>query len=83
MKKWAVQIGAFNNATIAQTQLAKYAERTMDVVGQSKRLVTPVSSTDGKTMYRARFGLYAENEARQICKRLTQRGDTCFVTKQN
>jgi D-alanyl-D-alanine carboxypeptidase len=83
MRSWAVQIGAFSNVTIAQAQLAKYAERTMDVVGQSKRLVTPVATADGKTMYRARFGLYAEGEARQVCKRLMQRGDTCFVTRQN
>jgi len=82
MKKWAVQIGAFGDQIAAQAQLAKYAERAMDVVGQSKRLVTPFAAADGKKLYRARFGHFAENEAREICKRMTKRGETCFATKQ-
>ena len=29
--------------------------------------------------YRARFGLFAERKAREVCDRLTQRGQTCFA----
>ena len=34
------------------------------------------------TLYRARFGLYAEQEARDVCNRLTQRGQSCFAAIQ-
>jgi len=33
-------------------------------------------------IYRARFGLFAEQEARDVCNRLTQRGQTCFAAVQ-
>jgi len=35
--------------------------------------VIPFEAIDGHTLYRARFGMFAENEARDICKRMTQR----------
>jgi len=81
-KRWAVQIGAFNDKLAAQAHLAKYAERSMDVVGQAERLVVPMASADGQTVYRARFGLFAENEARAVCRRMTSRGETCFAVLQ-
>jgi D-alanyl-D-alanine carboxypeptidase len=33
-------------------------------------------------MYRARFGLFAEHEARDVCSQLTQRGQTCCAAVQ-
>jgi len=30
-------------------------------------------------LYRARFGPYAEREARNVCGALTQRGQSCFA----
>ena len=53
-RRWAVQIGAFADQGQAQTQLAVYAERSMDVVGQARRIVTPFNSADGRKLYRAR-----------------------------
>jgi D-alanyl-D-alanine carboxypeptidase len=81
VKRWAVQIGAFNDKLTAQAQLAKYAERSMDVVGQADRIVAPVTAEAGQTMYRARFGLFGENEARAVCRRMTSRGETCFAVQ--
>jgi D-alanyl-D-alanine carboxypeptidase len=81
-KRWAVQIGAFNDRLSAQAHLAKYAERSMDVVGQANRIVAPIAANGGQTMYRARFGLFAENEARAVCRRMTSRGETCFAVLQ-
>jgi D-alanyl-D-alanine carboxypeptidase len=76
---WTIQIGAFANLTQARAQLATYAEKSMDVLGQAQRIVVPFQSIDGQLLYRARFGPFLEREARQVCARLTQRGQTCFA----
>jgi D-alanyl-D-alanine carboxypeptidase len=76
---WTIQIGAFADLNLARAQLAAYAEKSMDVLGQAQRIVVPFQSTDGHTLYRARFGPFVEREARQICARLTERGQTCFA----
>jgi D-alanyl-D-alanine carboxypeptidase len=76
---WTIQIGAFADSTIAHAQLASYAERSMDVLGQAARIVVPFKAVDGQTLFRARFGPFAEREAREVCARLTERGQTCFA----
>jgi D-alanyl-D-alanine carboxypeptidase len=76
---WTIQIGAFADLNLARTQLAAYAEKSMDMLGQAQRIVVPFQSIDGQTLYRARFGPFVEREARQICARLTERGQTCFA----
>ncbi|MGQ0741960.1 MAG: serine hydrolase [Alphaproteobacteria bacterium] len=79
VKAWMVQIGAFNDKTAAKTQLTLYAERSMDILGRAKRSVVPFDSVDGRKLYRARFGPFVENEAREVCRRMTARGQTCFA----
>ncbi|MEJ1969560.1 MAG: D-alanyl-D-alanine carboxypeptidase [Rhizomicrobium sp.] len=78
-KAWTIQIGAFADMTQARGQLAAYAEKSMDVLGQAARIVIPFTAVDGHTLYRARFGPFVEREAREVCSRLTQRGQTCFT----
>jgi D-alanyl-D-alanine carboxypeptidase len=78
-RNWTIQIGAYADKTLAQAQLAAYADKARDVLGQAARIVTPGQSADGHTIWRARFGLFAENEARDVCSRLTNRGQTCFA----
>jgi D-alanyl-D-alanine carboxypeptidase len=78
-RNWTIQIGAYTDQNLARAQLASYAERSMDVLGQAARIVVPFQSVDGHTLFRARFGLFAEREAREVCGRLTQRGQTCFA----
>jgi D-alanyl-D-alanine carboxypeptidase len=51
----------------------------MDVLGQAARMVIPFKGVDGHTLYRARFGPFVESQAKQMCSRLTQRGQTCFA----
>jgi hypothetical protein len=48
------------------------------VLGQAQKLVVPFRS-DGRTMYRARVGMFAEAEARAICKLMVKRGQSCFA----
>jgi D-alanyl-D-alanine carboxypeptidase len=76
---WTIQIGAFDDETSAKAQLSAYAGRSMDVLGQASRIVVPFQSVDGHTHYRARFGPFDEREAREVCERLTERGQTCFA----
>ena len=77
--QWTIQIGAFADAASAKAQLAAYAEHSMDVLGQAPRIVVPFQAVDGHTLYRARFGPFVEKEAREVCQRLTERGQTCFA----
>ncbi len=79
LQAWTIQIGAYADPGAARTQLAAYAEKSMDILGQAARIVVPFQSEDGHTLYRARFGPFVEREARAVCARLTERGQTCFA----
>src|SRR5262249_30577228 len=81
-RNWTIQIGAFADQNLAKAQLAEYAGRAQDVLGRASRILAPFQAADGHTMYRARFGLFPEREARDVCNRLTQRGQTCFAAIQ-
>ena len=73
------QIGAYGDANLAQSELAAYARRSADVLGEAARIVSPFQSAEGHVIYRARFGPFDESRARQVCQVLTQRGQTCFA----
>ena len=79
LQAWTIQIGAYADPSAARAQLAAYAEKSMDILGQAARIVVPFQSMDGQTLYRARFGPFVEREARAVCARLTERGQTCFA----
>jgi D-alanyl-D-alanine carboxypeptidase len=76
---WTVQIGAYGNATLAQSELAAYARKSSDVLGEAARVVSPLESAEGHVVFRARFGPFNESRARQVCQVLTERGQTCFA----
>jgi D-alanyl-D-alanine carboxypeptidase len=76
---WTIQIGAFGNQTLAQAQLSSFVAKAKDVIGAGGPIVAPIQSANGHTLYRARFGPYAEREARNVCSQLTQRGEPCFA----
>jgi len=82
LKRWAIQIGAFASAPIAEAQLVAYAKQAIDVFAFSQRYVVPIAGNDGQTLYRARFGLFGEDEARDICSRMMEVGQTCFAALQ-
>lgn len=82
IKRWTIQIGAFASAPIAEAQLVAYARQAIDIFAFSQRYVVPMEGSDGQTLYRARFGLFAEEEARDICKQMMDAGRTCFAALQ-
>ena len=67
---------------IAEAQLVAYARQAIDIFAFAKRYVVPVPGNDGQMLYRARFGMFGENEARDICKRMMDVGQTCFAALQ-
>jgi D-alanyl-D-alanine carboxypeptidase len=80
---WTIQIGAYADKTLADAQLKTYAGKAQDVLARASRIIAPITSPQGHTLYRARFGLFAEQEARDVCNQLTQRGQTCFAAVQS
>ena len=80
LKRWAIQIGAFASAPIAEAQLVAYARQAIDIFAFSQRYVIPMESSGGQTLYRARFGMFGEEEARDICRQMMNAGRTCFAT---
>lgn len=77
--RWAVQIGAFEDLTAAQAKLAAYAKRSTDLLRKAKRSVIAFQLADGRIFYRARFGPFGEDQARDVCRKMTERGQTCFA----
>ncbi|HKU55237.1 MAG TPA: D-alanyl-D-alanine carboxypeptidase [Rhizomicrobium sp.] len=79
---WTIQIGAYADKALALAQLKTYAGKAQDILARASQIVAPLQSNNGHVIYRARFGLFAEQEAREVCNRLTQRGQTCFAAVQ-
>ncbi|HUO01153.1 MAG TPA: SPOR domain-containing protein [Rhizomicrobium sp.] len=78
---WTIQIGAYANEELARAYLDAYAKKSMGLLNRAIQMVVPFHAQDGRTVYRARFGLFAERRARQVCDRLTKRGDNCIVER--
>jgi D-alanyl-D-alanine carboxypeptidase len=81
-RNWTIQIGAYADRALALSQLKTYAGKAQDILASASKIIAPLQSNNGHVIYRARFGLYAEQEARDVCNRLTQRGQTCFAALQ-
>jgi len=79
---WTIQIGAYADKKLADAELTTYYGKAQDVLASASRIIAPITSPRGHVLYRARFGLFAEQEARDVCNRLTQRGQPCFATVQ-
>jgi D-alanyl-D-alanine carboxypeptidase len=82
-RNWTVQIGAYADKALAQAQLKAFAGKAQDVLARAEQIVSQSQNRSGHTMYRARFGLYAKEEARNVCSQLTQRGQACFAVMQS
>ena len=80
-KDWTIQIGAYANEELARAYLDAYAKKSIDVLGRAAQMVVPFRAQDGRTVYRARFGLFVERKAHQVCDRLAKHGDSCIVER--
>ena len=83
VKRWVVQIGVFANQAVAEARLATLARRSVDLLGQAEQMVAALPSKRGHMLYRARFGVFAEDEARDICQQMKRRGESCIAVPAN
>jgi D-alanyl-D-alanine carboxypeptidase len=81
-RNWTVQVGAYADRALAQAQLKVIAGKAQDVLARAEQIVSQSQNRSGHTMYRARFGLYGQQEARNACTQLSQRGQSCFAVMQ-
>lgn len=79
VKKWVVQVGVYADEALAHAKLATMARRSVDLLGQAEQIVATLPARRGRVMYRARFGLFAEDEARGICAQIKRRGQSCIA----
>jgi D-alanyl-D-alanine carboxypeptidase len=82
VKRWVVQIGTFANHAIAEARLTSLARRSVDLVGQAEHIVATMPARHGRVLYRARFGLFAEDQARGICAVMKTRHQSCIAVPQ-
>ena len=82
-RNWTVQVGAYADKALAQAQLKVIAGKAQDVLARAEQIVSQSQNRSGHTMYRARFGLYEQQEARNTCTQLSQRGQSCFAVMQS
>jgi D-alanyl-D-alanine carboxypeptidase len=76
---WSIQVGAYADQALARAKLDNFAAKARDIIGRAAHIVAPIQAANGHMIYRARFGPYAEREARDVCGQLTQRGQSCFA----
>ena len=79
---WTIQIGAYADKALALAQLRTYAGKAQDMLA-TRRPDRRADAVQQRPYDLSRpFRPVAEQEARDVCNRLTQRGQTCFAAVQ-
>ncbi|GLQ34809.1 sporulation protein [Amylibacter marinus] len=75
-----VQIGAFDNTTVAESEWAKFSIKHHDLMGNRQSVIQKISNSD-KTFYRLRIrGFDTSKDAKRFCSALKARGTDCITT---
>lgn len=78
---WVIQLGAFDNNAAARAKLSKAQDRAKRVVADASAFTEPVS-TNGGTLFRARFGGFdSVDEAKAACSALKRMDFACVPMK--
>ena len=72
--KWGIQVGAFKQRALANTQLKLIEKRFGDAVAAGDGVVS-----QGGGNYRAQFKGFAENDAKNACRTLAAKRQVCMV----
>ena len=75
---WAVQVGAFNNAGLANSATLTAREQARDVLGTAHPVVASVRQSNG-ILYRARLTGLSHGSATQACERLARARTSCML----
>ena len=81
LANWNVQIGAYQDKTLAQTELEAIARKAG--YADLARSVSPSTSETGEQFYRARFTALTETDAREMCDAIRGMKKNCFVQSQD
>lgn len=76
---WGVQIGAFDNASTAEHELARARKASKRAIGSAEDMVMNVTNGEGRTFYRARFTGFTNADAQAACKALKGEGFKCVT----
>ena len=77
-RSWAVQIGTFSRAALAELALTRVRRQLPRLLVGTRHQVRPVT-TPGKTLYAAAFIGLKRGSAQRICARLEARGQPCLT----
>ena len=72
--RWGIQVGAFRQQSLANSQVKLIEKRFADAVGDAHSTV----EKSGKS-YRAQFKGLAEDDARDACKAIKAKRQACVV----
>ena len=75
---WAVQVGAFNNPSLASSATASARGQVPDVLGNARPAIAGVRQGSG-TLYRARLTGLSRESAAHACERLARARTTCMI----
>lgn len=75
---WAVQVGAFQNATLASAATVAARDTARDVLGGARPAVSSVRQPRG-TLYRARLVGLSRDAAAHACERLVRIRTNCMI----
>jgi len=76
--KWAVQVGAFENASLASAATASARDTARDVLGGARPAVSTVRQPRGM-LYRARLVGLSRDAAAHACERLVRTRTNCMI----
>jgi len=79
---YAVQLGAYERAADARAVLLKARSQVLSMVGRVSPVIDSIKM-DNRILYRSRFrGLNGE-QARMVCRQLSEQGSSCLVVPPN
>ena len=73
--RWAIQVGAFNSKSLAETQVQAIGRRFASLT----RSAAPVVSEAGRKLWKAQFKGFDEASARAACRTLKEKRQACLV----
>ena len=77
---WIIQVGAFPDEDQARQKLANVQSRAASILGDADPFTEPVNRGD-KTLYRARFAGFKQQQAQAACRYLKQNDLACMAIR--
>jgi len=76
---WAVQLGEFENRTIAVSRVTEVTLGDVEVLASAAPVIDEIRGREGASLYRVRFVGLAPNDANRACRTLKADGRACVT----